>query len=168
MFYLLLHPRERREQRRRVLGCLSSRISSPLPALFAFFSQLGFNGLLSGAGCSTLGFSFFGSCLNKHTSRGCLLISEVKAGDGTGGGSDYQDLEQPCVLGLSSQRHSELWGGRWGWWEPGGSVPSYCARAVLWMWGVRSAARVSVSGAARTGTVQCARASLAVLSPPGE
>ena len=59
-------------------------------------------------------------------------------------------------------------GGRWGWWEPGGSVPSYCARAVLWMWGVRSAARVSVSGAARTGTVQCARASLAVLSPPGE
>ncbi|XP_042111008.1 rho guanine nucleotide exchange factor 7 isoform X5 [Ovis aries] len=107
--------------------------------------------------CSALGFSFFGSRLSSPH-EDVYSSQKVKQESGPETAVTVEIWSSP-VSWVCPHRDLPSRGGEVGWWEPGGLLPSYCVRAVLWMWGVRAAGRVSVSAAACAGTVQCAESS---------
>lgn len=81
--------------------------------------------------CSALGFSFFGSRLSSPH-EDVYSSQKVKQESGPETAVTVEIWSSP-VSWVCPHRDLPSCGGEVGWWEPGGLLPSYCVRAVLWM-----------------------------------
>ena len=89
--------------------------------------------------CSALGFSFSGSRLSSpHEDAYSSQKAKQESGPET---AVTVEIWSSPVSWVCPHRDLPSHGGEVGWWEPGGLLPSYCVRAVLWMWGGRAVGR---------------------------